>query len=638
MVPHTIISPEVSGYLLNINSIKMQLIIRLKKLIFMKVKSSLLKLTNVSNEMNLLYPHMAFTDHRRKQKKNWTSPFNYAGIRCIVLLGLFWISLTTLLFAQTYGQNGMVVSSSHWASDAGIKILKKGGNAIDASIAAAFALAVTLPSAGNLGGGGFLIFSNEQGKVISIDFREKAPLKASPKMFLDEEGKLIEESNHRSILSIGVPGTVAGLFLAHQKYGTLPWKDLVQPAIELAQEGFSMSWSLFQEAHWFRDHTKPGDFMHHFFENESGNLTLPGNQWKQPALAKTLTLIRDYGQDAFYRGSVAESISSFMKKNGGIITTQDFDQYHAIERLPVHGTFRDHDIYSMGPPSSGGICLVQMLNMLETVPVDSIPFNSTNYVHLMAELMRRTFADRAKYLGDPDFNSGLPIGQLISKSYAQQCLSNFNWNRANVSDTSILQPIQERDHTTHLSVMDHKGNAVSLTYTLEDWYGSRIGIPELGFIFNNEMGDFNPVPGTTNQQGQIGTAPNTIAPGKRMLSSMTPTIILKQGKPVMVIGSPGGRTIINTVFQTIVNVLQYKMPLKHAIEAMKIHHQWLPDEVVYENYLLSPDTVKALEEKGHRMRSVSNLGSLMGILFDTKNRLFIGTADSSAADGEALGY
>lgn len=567
-----------------------------------------------------------------------SSPFNAVRIRFIILWILALIQFTTNLLSQSVGQNGMVVTSSKWASEAGIQILKKGGNAIDASIATAFALAVTLPSAGNLGGGGFLLFSNEQGHVISIDFREKAPLKAFPKMFLNEEGKLIDESNHESILAIGVPGTVAGLFLAHKKYGTLPWKDLVQPAIELAQEGFPMSWSMFQEAQWFKDHTKPGDFMYHFFDDESGKLTLPGNQWKQPALAKTLTLIRDQGQDAFYKGSVAECISAFMKKNGGIITSKDLEQYHAIERIPIHGTFRDHDIYSMGPPSSGGICLVQMLNMLETFPVDSIPFNSTNYVHLMAEMMRRTFADRAKYLGDPDFNPILPIDQLISKPYAQQRISNFNWNRASISDTSLLNAIQERNHTTHLSVMDHKGNAVSLTYTLEDWYGSRIGAPELGFIFNNEMGDFNPVPGVTNRNGQIGTAPNTIASGKRMLSSMSPTIVMKNNRPVLIIGSPGGRTIINTVFQTIVKVLQYQMPLPQAIETMKIHHQWLPDEIVYENHLLSPDTVNALERKGHLMRSVSNLGSLMGILLDVKNHILIGAADSSASDGAAIGY
>jgi gamma-glutamyltranspeptidase/glutathione hydrolase len=557
----------------------------------------------------------------------------------LFVAGLFVLSFSTGLPAQTYSQRGMVVSSSKPASEVGVEILRKGGNAIDASIATAFALAVTLPSAGNIGGGGFMVHCNHKGEATSFDFREKAPLRSDARMFLNKEGILMEESNHRGLLSIGVPGTVAGLYLAHQKLGKLPWKELVQPAIELAEKGFPMSWALYMDAKHLRSQSGPGDFMHHFFEDGSGQLTQPGQLWKQPALANTLTMIRDHGPDGFYKGVVAKKIAAFMADHGGLITLQDLWQYTAIERAPVHGTFQDFHIYSMAPPSSGGVALIQMLNMLEPLVPDSIPFNSADYVHFMAELMRRAFADRAKFMGDPDCGKDIPIEQLTSKTYARQSLGDFRWDKASVSDSAacVLQP-DERDHTTHLSVVDAEGNAVSLTYTLEDWYGSKVGINDLGFIFNNEMGDFNPVPGVTLRNGQIGTEPNLIAPGKRMLSSMTPTIVLKDEQVFLVVGSPGGRTIINTVFQTIVNVLFFHMTLPQAIGAMKIHHQWLPDEIVFEQHLMSPDTQKALERRGHRLRPVSNLGSLMGIVVDRQKQVLIGAADASAVDGAAIGY
>ena len=540
--------------------------------------------------------------------------------------------------AQVYGQNGMVVSSNILASQVGIDILKKGGNAIDASVATAFALAVTHPKAGNIGGGGFLVFMNAAGEATTIDFREKAPIAASANMFLDSTSKLFKGINHNSLKTVGVPGTVAGLYMAHQKYGKLPWKEIVQPSIDLAKNGFVMSWDLYEDALFLNEDAKPTDFMYSYFRNSNGEITKPGEVWKQPSLAKSLKLIRNKGHDGFYKGEIAHEIENYMKKNGGLITKTDLEKYSAIERKPIKGTYKEFEIYSMPPPSSGGVALVEMMNMLELVDLDSIEFNSTDYVHLIAEVMRRAFADRAEYLGDPDFNPDMPLDKLTSKAYAKKRYENIDMSKASVSDSSLYGHPYDGNNTTHFSVVDKEGNAVSLTYTLEDSYGSQLGSNNLGFIFNNEMQDFNPVPGVTTNFGQIGSAPNLIAPEKRMLSSMTPTIVAKNGKPYLIIGSPGGRTIINTVFQTVLNVLAYDMQIDKAIETMKIHHQWLPDEIVYERFLMSPDTRAALQAMGHHLREVKNLGSLMGITYDAEFKVFIGAADSSSPNGGAVGY
>ena len=540
--------------------------------------------------------------------------------------------------AQVYGQNGMVVSSNILASQVGIDILKKGGNAIDASVATAFALAVTHPKAGNIGGGGFLVFMNAAGEATTIDFREKAPIAASANMFLDSTSKLFKGINHNSLKTVGVPGTVAGLYMAHQKYGKLPWKEIVQPSIDLAKNGFVMSWDLYEDALFLNEDAKPTDFMYSYFRNSNGEITKPGEVWKQPSLAKSLKLIRNKGHDGFYKGEIAHEIENYMKKNGGLITKTDLEKYTAIERKPIKGTYKEYEIYSMPPPSSGGVALVEMMNMLELVNLDSIEFNSTDYVHLIAEVMRRAFADRAEYLGDPDFNPDMPLDKLTSKAYAKKRFENIDMSKASVSDSSLYGHPYDGNNTTHFSVVDKEGNAVSLTYTLEDSYGSQLGSNNLGFIFNNEMQDFNPVPGVTTNFGQIGSAPNLIAPEKRMLSSMTPTIVAKNGKPYLIIGSPGGRTIINTVFQTVLNVLAYDMQIDKAIETMKIHHQWLPDEIVYERFLMSPDTRAALQAMGHHLREVKNLGSLMGITYDAEFKVYIGAADSSSPNGGAVGY
>ncbi len=553
------------------------------------------------------------------------------------LVFILMLHISGIIYSQTYSSNGMVVCDNKIASDVGIDILKKGGNAIDAAIATAFALAVTHPQAGNIGGGGFIVYLDSSGFSTSIDFREKAPLAAVTSMYLDEEGQLIRGSNHNGAKSIGVPGTVAGLYLAHSTYGSLPWKDLIQPAINLAENGFNLSWALAQHAQRFHkgDHS---DFMKHFFDNDQGLPTNFGELWVQKALSNTLKHIRDKGKDGFYTGEVAEEIAAFMQANGGLITTEDLAKYKAIERQPMTGSYKAYGIISMPPPSSGGVAIVEMLNMMEQANLDSIEFNSTEYVHLIAEVMRRAFADRAEHIGDPDFNPNMPLDKLTSKEFAKMRFQNIDLEHASISDSSKFGQLYDGPNTTHLSVIDKSGNSVSMTYTLEYSYGSRMGSTKLGFIFNNEMGDFNPQPGYTNSGSLIGTKPNQIEAEKRMLSSMSPTIVTKNDKAYMIIGSPGGRTIINTVFQTILSVLAYDMPIDKAIGSMKIHHQWMPDRIIYEMNLMSPDTRKALENMGHSLYAVRNLGRLMGIINSIDEGVYIGAADSSSPDGAAVGY
>ena len=538
-----------------------------------------------------------------------------------------------------YAKNGMVSSSSMIASEVGRDILKKGGNAIDASVATAFALAVTWPSAGNIGGGGFLVFMNDDGEVTTIDFREKAPLAASKDMFLDGDGKLIEGANHMGIRTVGVPGTVAGLYLAHQKYGKLPWKDVVQPAVDLAKNGFEFTWTLsFHATYFYENFQETYPALANFMTDKNGNQIEPGEIWKQPELAKTLERIRDKGKDGFYKGETANKLTDYFSANNGLITQKDLDKYEAIERKPVKGTYHGFEVYSMPPPSSGGVVLIEMLNMLEGYELTKMGFGSAAYFHTLAEVMRRAYADRAEYLGDPEFNPEMPVDILLSKEHATDLSGSINPDKASPSDSSRFGQLYEGDHTTHISVLDKDGNAVSLTYTLEYSYGSRLVPDGLGFILNNEMGDFNPVPGLTNSRGWIGTPPNLIASEKRMLSSMTPTIVAKDGKPFLVIGSPGGRTIINSVLQTILNVLDFDMDISKAIEAGKIHHQWLPDRIMYEDMAVSPDTKSLLEKMGHNLFRVPNIGSLMGITFDAQKELMSGAADSSSPDGGVARY
>lgn len=540
--------------------------------------------------------------------------------------------------APVRARKGMVVSSHFLASQVGVDILKNGGNAVDAAVATGLALAVVLPGAGNIGGGGFMIVFTKDGKVTAFDFREKAPAAAHERMYVDSAGNYIRNLNHDGYLAVGVPGTVAGFDLALKRFGTKSWKELTEPAIRLAEKGFAVTWDLADDLKALKeDFKKYPASVKSFFNKDT--LTYEADEiWKQPDLAKTLKRIQRYGRDGFYKGETARLIAADMKKHGGLITEADLAAYEAKERTPLHGTYRGFDVYSMPPPSSGGTALIEMLNILEGYDLKSYGHNSATYLHLLTEAMRRAYADRARYLGDPDFNPNMPIDRLISKSYANEVRKSISFSHASTIDVKEVAEAYESPETTHYSVVDAEGNAVVVTYTLEYWYGSRIVAEGLGFLYNNEMGDFNPVPGRTDSTGMIGTKPNLVAPGKRMLSSMTPTIIAKDGKPWVLIGSPGGRTIINTVLQIVLNVVDFKMNISQAITAGRIHHQWMPDVVTIEPYATTADSERLLQMIGHRTRVRDYQGRAMGIMIDRTTGLRLGASDPRDADGAAVGY
>ncbi|HTF16903.1 MAG TPA: gamma-glutamyltransferase, partial [Chryseolinea sp.] len=555
--------------------------------------------------------------------------------------GIFLFSMTPPPGREPiYARHGMVVSSSAIASEIGRDILKQGGNAIDAAVATAFAMAVTWPSAGNIGGGGFIVYVDKNGKATSFDFREKAPLASTENMFLDANGNLIENLNHRGLLSVGTPGTVAGLFLAHQRYGKLPWKKLVNPAVNLASKGFAFTHALMEDSEWRKKTwTKIASTSRIMYKNDS-LLIEPGERWKQPDLAATLKRIRDKGHDGFYKGETARRLAQFMSAHKGLITEKDLAEYQAIERKPIEGSYRGHTIYSMPPPSSGGVALVEMLNILEGYDLQQLGYGSADYIHVLKEVMKRAFADRAEYMGDPDFNPELPVARLTSKAYAARVKQSIILDKASVSDSSRFGQIYDGgSSTTHFSVVDGEGNAVALTYTLENSYGSQVIADGLGFFLNDEMGDFNPMPGVTKNDGQIGTKPNLIQPGKRMLSSMTPTILVKDGKPLMIIGTPGGRTIINTVLQVILNVVDHDMNIAEAVEAPRFHHQWLPDRLYYESLTINKNTQEDLTRRGHVLSETSwYQGAAMGIYIDRKSGFIMGGVDSRSPDAGGAGY
>ncbi len=535
-------------------------------------------------------------------------------------------------------KNGIVASASEIASQVGVDIMKQGGNAVDASIATAFALAVTWPTAGNIGGGGFMVYHGEDGHATTFDFREKAPLAATERMYLGLDGLVVDNSNHRSLLSVGVPGTVAGLYKAHETLGSLPWADLVAPAVKLAREGIPISWELysgFQRNQSFWDQYPSSAKV---FLKADGSAYEFGDTWVQPDLANTIELIQNEGRDGFYKGKNAKMLADFMRENGGIITEEDLEKYEAVERAPVRGTYRGFEIVSMPPPSSGGVVIIEMLNILEGFDMASYGHNSAQYLHLLTEAARRAYADRAEHLGDPDFNEGMPLDKLLDKDYAATLRASIDMDKASVSSETEFANIYESEDTTHFSVVDKDGNMVSLTYTLENGYGSRIVAEGAGYLLNNEMGDFNAVPGVTNRSGQIGTPPNLIRPEKRMLSSMSPTIVAQGGKPLFAIGSPGGRTIINTTIQAILNVIDHDMNIAEAVEAPRIHHQWLPDVTSFEGSGFSEDTLIIYEDMGHEVRARGEQGTAMGVYNDRDAGLFLGGSDSRAGDGAAVGY
>ena len=538
-------------------------------------------------------------------------------------------------------RHGMVVSAHYLASQVGVEILKKGGNAIDAAIATGFALAVVYPSAGNIGGGGFIVAHMNDGTVTSFDFREKAPARASDKMFVDANNRYINDLNHEGYLSVGVPGTVAGFFSAHEKLGKLPMSELLSPAIDLAEKGFLVSWALHEGLREIDSTLRLYPASAKAFLKDAKSVYEPGDTLRQPDLARTLKRIRESGRDGFYRGETARLIAADMKKHGGLITEADMATYAVSERKPVHGTYRGYDVYSMPPPSSGGIALIEMLNILEGFDLDEAGFNSALYLHLLAEAMRRGFADRARYVGDPDFNPDMPTSKLISKDYAAMLRQSILVNKASPSDPVWFNDVVESPQTTHYSVIDASGNAVAVTFTLEYSFGSRIVADGLGFFYNNEMGDFNPWPGHTDSLGFIGTHPNLISAGKRMLSSMTPTIVSKNGKPFLLVGSPGGRTIINTVLQVVLNVIDFKMDIGEAIAAPRMHHQWLPNRMRIEQYGTTKDSERLLEAMGHHVRiqeSTRGQGSAMGIVVDPETGLRYGSSDPRQNDAAVASY
>jgi gamma-glutamyltranspeptidase/glutathione hydrolase len=549
-----------------------------------------------------------------------------------------------LLPAASVGQvvtstTGLVVTASAPASDIGAATLKAGGNAIDAAVATAFALAVTYPTAGNIGGGGFMVIRLADGRTAAIDYRERAPLRSTERMYLDRAGRIDRGLTDEGYLAPGVPGTVRGLALAHQRYGKLPWSQLVAPAGALADTGFAVSESLAEELNWLvKVTTAKYPATVRAYGKPDGTPWKAGEVLKLPDLARTLSAIAAEGPDAFYRGAIAELIAADMKANGGIISKDDLVAYQAVERTPVRGTFLGHAIISMPPPSSGGTAIIEMANILERLEIAKRPRFAPRTIHLLVEAQRRAFLDRAEFLGDPDFVS-VPVERLISKAHAAALARSIDTAAAtsSVALASGRIPVEvgdESEETTHFSVIDRFGNAVANTYTLEQAYGSRVVVSGAGFLLNNEMGDFNKRPGSTTTGGDIGTQANLIAPGKRMLSSMSPTIVTKDGKVVLVTGSPGGRTIINTVHQIVLNTVAFGMSVREAVDAPRLHHQWLPDGIWIEN--TAPDsTVAGLERLGHRVSRAGRIGDGHSIAVDPKTGVATGANDLRSPDSKA---
>lgn len=548
-------------------------------------------------------------------------------------------------FHPVVAENGMVAAQERLAAEIGAEILRGGGNAVDAGVAVGFAMAVTHPQAGNLGGGGFMVITLAEPKdgktAIAIDYRERAPVAASRDMFLGASGDVDVEKARYSRAAAGVPGTPAGLLHALEKYGTLPRARVLAPAIRLAEEGFPISRDLaFALAKNHQRFAKDASSLR-FFEHAEGRPYRVGEILKQPELAKVLREIADKGTAGFYEGWVADAIAGEMR-DGGLITADDLKAYRVVEREPVRGTYRGYEVISMPPPSSGGAHLIQMLNVLEGYNLKQLGHNSADSIHLMVETMRRAYADRAKHMGDPDFYP-VPVTWLTSKAYAAKLRADIGLTRAAKSaDIAAGEPQNEGQQTTHFSVMDAKGNAVANTYTLNLAFGSGFSVDGAGFLLNNEMDDFSAKPGVANAYGLIGGDANAIAPGKRPLSSMTPTVVLKDGQPYLATGSPGGSTIITVVLQMLLNTIDFDMNVAEASAAPRIHHQWMPDNVVTEEGV-SVDTLRLLEGRGFVIARKEGGGYQHRILGRTnsimrKSSVFFGASDPRAADGAVAGF
>ena len=524
-------------------------------------------------------------------------------------------------------KTGMVVSQRQSASEVGAEILRKGGNAVDAAVATGLALAVVLPRAGNLGGGGFMVvYLKDADKTITIDYRERAPALAHRDLFLDEKGNYDKNKAQFSLLSAGVPGTVAGLHLALTKYGTMSWQEVLEPSIKLAEEGFTVPYDLaniLASSRYKKRLSSNDAAAESYYKKDKSNYEA-GETLKLPDLAWSLRQLAEYGPDAFYKGEIAKKIVQEMERNNGLITFEDLENYKAVERPPVEGTYKDFRIVSMPPASSGGVHLIQMLNMLEEFSINEMGFGSADSIHILAEVMKRAYADRSKHLGDMDFYD-VPFS-LMSKKYSRSLNKSISVKARTASkDVFPGDPYPyESPDTTHFSVMDQYGNAVSNTYTLNFSYGSGIMIPGTGMLMNNEMDDFSSKPGVPNGYGLLGSEANAIQANKRPLSSMTPTIIFKDDKPYLVLGSPGGSRIITTVLQVALNVMEHKMNVAQAVNSPRIHHQWLPEVLMMEKGF-GPDTEKILKEKGYNLYPSSTMGSVQAII--KEGEYFYGAAD-----------
>ncbi|AZT83558.1 gamma-glutamyltransferase [Marinobacter sp. NP-4(2019)] len=541
-------------------------------------------------------------------------------------------------FHPVTAKQGMVATSHTLATEVALEVLKNGGNAVDAAVTAGFALAVTQPRSGNIGGGGFMLISKGDGsEPEAIDYREKAPAAATETMFQDESGDVVRDRSRFTHLAAGVPGTVAGLALALERHGSISLKQALAPAIQLAREGFIVPLRFTEGLEQARERLQHWPATRNTFYKENGGAWQPGERFRQPELAATLQRIADNGVKGFYEGETATLIAEEMARHGGLITREDLKDYRPVVRTPVQGSYRGYDIFSMSPPSSGGTHIVQILNILEGFPMADYGHNSAEAIHHMAEAMKLAYADRSRYLGDTDYVD-VPLKGLTSKGYAEELRKGIDPDKARpASDINPGQPAAwESPETTHFSVVDKWGNAVSNTYTINFSYGSGITVEGAGFLLNNEMDDFSAKPGVPNAYGLIGGEANKVEPGKRMLSSMSPTIVRKNGQNVLVTGSPGGSRIITTTLQVILNVIDHGMNIQTAVSAPRMHHQWLPDEIRIEQGI-SPDTIRLLEDRGHKVVQGSAMGAIQSIMVGEDGVLH-GGADPRRSTSSAMGY
>ncbi len=534
------------------------------------------------------------------------------------------------------GDTAMVVSPHPLASEVGLDILKKGGNAVDAAVAVQFALAVVYPRAGNIGGGGFMVIRFEDGSTDAIDYREKAPLAAERDMYLDSAGDVISGLSTLGHLAVGVPGTVDGLIRAHKKHGKLDFASLIEPAIQLADKGYQLTITEAERISRFQQGFQDANTVKNVFMRDT---FLEGHLLVQKDLAHTLQLIRDNGREGFYAGETADKIVAEMQRGKGLIALEDLAQYEAQWRRPIKGSYKNFNIISMPPSSSGGVALLQMLEMIEPYPIAEWGPRDLRTVHLLTEAERRAYADRAEHMGDTDFYD-VPLDRLLDSAYLDSRMLDFSMDSATVSEAIVagdFKLLKESFETTHTSIVDAEGNAVSLTTTLNSNFGSKVMVGDAGFFLNNEMDDFSAKPGVPNQFGLVGTEANAIQPGKRMLSSMTPTIVEKDGALFLVLGAPGGSTIITAVFQVFLNVAEFGMDLSEAVDAGRFHHQWLPDVIAVEKGTFSPELIEQMEALGHEFREVDRMAVIKAIHVKEDGTLH-GVGDRRNPDDDAKGY